>query len=243
MNHPDSAPRGWSLEAAPVELTAREAAAFTDRVMAAIALAPLPTPTRTFVAALRAGAARDAVAAVRVAWHLGTVRRWPVAPRVRARSFALVLAVASVLATGSLAAVAAVRVVVPQIEPAPATNPGGSGFDEHGPMMNHGAPAVEPRQTRDANPGPVQVDESDESDGSDGGDVDSGGGDESDDADEGGTSNGSDESDESDTNEDASDESDEPHSDEDDGSSGGDESDPDEDGGDESDEPDEGSDD
>jgi hypothetical protein len=211
--------------------------------MAAIALAPLPTPTRTFVAALRAGAARDAVAAVRVAWHLGTVRRWPVAPRVRARSFALVLAVASVLATGSLAAAAAVRVVVPHIEPAPATDPGGSGFDEHGPVMNPETPAVEPRQTRDANPGPVQVDESDESGGSDDGDGDSVGGDESDDADEGGTSNGSDEPDESDTDEDSSDESDEPHSDEDGGSSGGDESDPDEDGGDESEEPDDGSDD
>ena len=77
-------------------LTATE---FNERVMAAIALVPTPTPTRTFVAALRARAIRDAVATLWVAWHLGTVRSWHVAPRVRARSFALVLAVTSVLAT------------------------------------------------------------------------------------------------------------------------------------------------
>ena len=75
-------------------LTATE---FTDRVMAAVALAPTPTPTRTFLAAMRARAIRDAVATLWVAWHLGTVRSWRVAPSVRARSFALVFAVSSVL--------------------------------------------------------------------------------------------------------------------------------------------------
>jgi general secretion pathway protein G len=38
MNQGTAAPRGWSLEATPVELTEREATAFTDRVMAVIAL-------------------------------------------------------------------------------------------------------------------------------------------------------------------------------------------------------------
>ncbi|MEP6638306.1 MAG: hypothetical protein ABJC39_03070 [Chloroflexota bacterium] len=91
----------------------QDAVAFTDRIMAAIAEMPLPTPTRNFTAALRAGALRDAGSAIVVAWHLATVRTWQVAPRVRARSIALVLAVATMLATGSLATAAAVRIVVP----------------------------------------------------------------------------------------------------------------------------------
>jgi len=221
MNQGTTAPRGWSLEATPVELTEREAAAFTDRVMAVIALAPPPTPTRTFVSALRVGAVGDAVAALSVAWHLGTVRRWDVAPRVRARSFALVLAVASVLATGSLAAAAAVRVVAPQIEPAPVTDPGGSGADEPGLVITEETQTVEPRQTHEAFDGPSPVDEPG---GSDEVDRDPVGGGRSDGADEDGGSKGGQESDESDN-------SDESHPDEDAGSSGGDKSHPDEDAG------------
>lgn len=87
--------------------------AFADRVMAAIADMPLPTPTRSLAAAVRQGALRDGVSTILVAWHLATVRTWPVAPRVRARSFALVFAVAALLATGSLATAAAVRIVLP----------------------------------------------------------------------------------------------------------------------------------
>jgi uncharacterized membrane protein YgcG len=94
-------------------MTDRERSAFADRVMTAIEAVPGPTPVRTFGWSLRAGAWRDAVTSLLVAWHLGTVRTWPVAPRVRARSMALVLAVASVLATGSIVAAAAVRVAVP----------------------------------------------------------------------------------------------------------------------------------
>ena len=96
------------------ERTVLTATQFAEQVMAAIAHAPTPTPTRAFVASLRARAGRDALAALWVAWHLGTVRSWHVAPGVRARSFALVLAVTSVLATGGLAAAAAVHSVVPQ---------------------------------------------------------------------------------------------------------------------------------
>ena len=90
-----------------------DAGAFADLVMASIAAVPLPTPTRSFASALRAGAVRDAGSTVLVAWHLATVRSWRVAPRVRARSFALVFAVAAMLTTGSLATTAAVRVVAP----------------------------------------------------------------------------------------------------------------------------------
>lgn len=90
-----------------------DAGAFADLVMAAIAAVPLPTPTRSFASALRAGALRDAGSTVLVAWHLATVRSWRVAPRVRARSFALVFAVAATLTMGSLATTAAVRIVAP----------------------------------------------------------------------------------------------------------------------------------
>lgn len=98
---------------------------FSDRVMAALAPLPNPTPTRTLVEALRTHSLRDALAALSVAWHLGTVRSWPIAPRVRARSFALVLAAVTLLGTGSLAAAAAAVHVVssasgghPTVEPA-----------------------------------------------------------------------------------------------------------------------------
>jgi uncharacterized membrane protein YgcG len=97
----------------PVTGAAPLPADFADRVMRAVAAAPRPTPTRSFLAALRQGAPRNAARSVSVASHLVTVRTWPVAPRVRARSFALVLGVVFVLTTGSLAAAAAVRQVVP----------------------------------------------------------------------------------------------------------------------------------
>jgi uncharacterized membrane protein YgcG len=88
-----------------------EIGAFADRVMTAIETVPAPTPVRAFGWSLRARSWRDALASLAVAWHLGTVRRWSVAPRIRARSMALLLAVTSVLATGSLVAAAtAVRV-------------------------------------------------------------------------------------------------------------------------------------
>ena len=101
--------------------------AFVDRVMDSIEAAPAPTPARSFAGAVRGWSLDDALASLAVAWHLGTVRSWSVAPRVRARSMALVLAVASVLATGSLVAAAAVRVVAPV------------GMDDH-----HMAPATVP---------------------------------------------------------------------------------------------------
>jgi hypothetical protein len=129
---------------------------FADRVMTAIRLVPAPTPTRTFVAALRARALRDAVASLWVAWHLGTVRSWPVAPRVRARSFALVLAVVSVMASGSLAAAAAVHSVVPQRDDAnPVTAPAGSSVDE-GPPGN-GRSSTVPSRVEDQSPAPSEA--------------------------------------------------------------------------------------
>ena len=157
----------------PTFLTAGE---LTDRVMSAIALLPTPTPTRTFLAAVRARGFRDAVTALWVAWHLGTVRSWHVAPRVRARSFALVLAVTSVLATGGLAAAAAVHSVVPQRDDrVPDSAPSGSSVDEgpagsgqtasDGPDETDESPATsdEPEPTDHGGSGPT-VDTSDGAD-------------------------------------------------------------------------------
>jgi hypothetical protein len=97
---------------------------FSDNVMSAVAQMPAPTPTHTFFGAIRALAFRDALSALVVAWHLGTVRGWPIALRVRVRSVALVMAVVAMLGMGTLAAAAAVQVVVPlAVEPAPIVLP------------------------------------------------------------------------------------------------------------------------
>src|ERR1700730_617134 len=77
-----------------------ESRGFTDRVMDAIRRESLPTPTRTFLSAVRSLSTRDAAGALWVAWHLGTARAWPVAPGVRVRSMALVLSVACALGAG-----------------------------------------------------------------------------------------------------------------------------------------------
>jgi hypothetical protein len=147
------------------ERTLLTATEFTDRVMTAIALLPMPSPTRTFVAALRARAVRDGIAALWVAWHLGTVRTWHVAPRVRARSFALVLAVASVLATGGLAAAAAVHSVVPHGDDRnPVSAPSGSGIDELGPTTNGQTGTDGTKRTNDADQSPTTSDEPDATD-------------------------------------------------------------------------------
>ncbi|HEV8282236.1 MAG TPA: hypothetical protein VGQ02_10275 [Candidatus Limnocylindrales bacterium] len=83
--------------------------AFVDRVMAAVRLEAPPTPARALATAVRRRSLSDAGSALAVAWHLATVRAWHVAPSVRARSMALVLAVALALISGSLAAAGAVR--------------------------------------------------------------------------------------------------------------------------------------
>ena len=56
---------------------------FTDRVMAAVVLEPAPSPTRSLLAALRAGSWTDATAALSTAWHLSTARSWQIAPAAR----------------------------------------------------------------------------------------------------------------------------------------------------------------
>lgn len=60
---------------------------------------------------MRAGSLWDAAAAVWLAWHLATVQNRTIAPRVRVRSFALVLAVTLALSAASLVGAATIRVV------------------------------------------------------------------------------------------------------------------------------------
>jgi uncharacterized membrane protein YgcG len=122
--------------------------AFSDRVMAVIATLDAPSPTRSFLVAIRTGSVRDALTALTVAWHLATQRDWPVAPRVRARSLALVLGVATVLGTGSIMAASAARVLAPHVRPTELLEERGSIIFESTPDQvvpkSSGRPALVP---------------------------------------------------------------------------------------------------
>ena len=159
-----------------------DAYAFSDRVMNAIEATPAPTPARSLVGAVRGWSLDDAVASLAVAWHLATVRSWSIAPRVRARSMALVLAVASVLATGSLVAAAAVRVAAPfatdDRHAPPSAAPAGGITDPE--LDDDATDGTNPRTSLDADhhvaepvAEPVSSDDSD-ADKADGGDTASG---------------------------------------------------------------------
>jgi hypothetical protein len=134
---------------------------FADRVMAAIAGAPPPTPTRSFLSAVRVRAVRSAAATLWVAWHLATVRGWRIGPQVRARSMALVLGVAAVLGTGSLAAAAAVHEVAPRLMvSAPASDRSGSQAEDPRVVAGDPSETAGPSETRPSpspNPSPKLV--------------------------------------------------------------------------------------
>jgi hypothetical protein len=130
--------------------TASQGDAFSDRVMAAVALVAGPSPTRSFLEAVRSGAGRDAAAALSVAWHLGTARG-TVAPRVRARSLALIIAVASILASGSMVAASAARVIVPHVDRSKILLESGSVIVDAGPD------SVERTDTSAGRPTPVTL--------------------------------------------------------------------------------------
>lgn len=160
MNHLDALPPQSAPQPEAAERMPFESAGFTDRVMTAIAVAPSPTPTRTFLAAIRAGAARDAGAALSVAWHVGTVRSWYIAPRVRTRSLALLLGVVTLLGMGSLAAAAAaVHVVSPRwIERVQTADPVAPAIEEQAPAVHLLTRDGEDPQWNDAAEGPAIVD-------------------------------------------------------------------------------------
>ena len=141
--------RPWQPHDGEVDGTVQDR--FADHVMQAIAHAPQPSPTRTFLEGIHLRSVRTAASALIVAWHLGTVRTWPIAPRVRARSLALVMAVAFVFGSATLAAAAAVSVVAPpwmeqtRMIDAPAALPSmpsvGSGMQSASPPTPDPSPA------------------------------------------------------------------------------------------------------
>jgi hypothetical protein len=134
------------------------AGAFTDRVMAAIIREPVPTPARSFLSAVRRRSGRNAVSSLSVAWHIGTVRT-SIAPAVRVRSIALVLGVACVLGTGSLAAAATVRVVAEPV----VGRFFESGVDEQGPVQNQSPETTDRPATETPKPGVKQPSHNDDS--------------------------------------------------------------------------------
>jgi hypothetical protein len=94
--HPDDEARVAAemtrdLEGLAAEIDIRPPAGFVDRVMAAVAVEPLPQPARAFRIALLAGRLRPAIASLGDAWRvLGSGSR-PL--MVRAQALALVLSV------------------------------------------------------------------------------------------------------------------------------------------------------
>jgi hypothetical protein len=123
MNHPD-------------RLHGLGSDTFADRVMALVAEEPRPTPTRALISAIRTGSPREAAAAMSTAWHLGTVRSWSIAPRVRLHAAALVLSVFAVLGTSASLAAAAVFHVIEQANEQGQTQNDQSGTDQQGPAEN-----------------------------------------------------------------------------------------------------------
>jgi outer membrane biosynthesis protein TonB len=74
--------------------------AFSDRVMAAVASEPRPTPTRVFMRSILHLSPRDASAAVLTAWRLAFRPTPRVRPALRAQSMALLLGVLIVVGLG-----------------------------------------------------------------------------------------------------------------------------------------------
>ena len=111
---------------------------FADRVMAAVGDEPRPSPTRSFIDALRARSLGDAVAAFRVALHLATVRRWSVGPRVRVQALALVLGILVALGVGSIAAAGAMSLVATGVNELGNVINNQFGTDEQGSVDNPG---------------------------------------------------------------------------------------------------------
>jgi uncharacterized membrane protein YgcG len=106
------------LEALAAETGIRPPVGFADRVMAAIAVEPLPQPARAFGAALLAGRFRAAVASVGDAWRVVVGKSAPLAVRGQALALVLVVAVASLGVAGG-AAVGAMDLLSADQTPAP----------------------------------------------------------------------------------------------------------------------------
>jgi hypothetical protein len=117
---------------------------FADRIMAAVALEPLPQPARAFAVALLAGRVRAAVAAVGDAWRVIGSRSAPLGVRAQALALALILAIGS-LAVADGAAIGAIRLLSP-------TPPGPSPTT---PLPSQAAPSAPPSPSSSPSPSPT----------------------------------------------------------------------------------------
>lgn len=111
-----------AMAAAPDTATGDD---FTDRVMAAIALEPVPQPSAVAGSALRSGRPLGFVAAVRDAWRVAVSGGRPLAVRAQALALVLVAAVAvgSLLSAGGFAVAGALGLLAPSDPPAVLPSP------------------------------------------------------------------------------------------------------------------------
>ncbi|MDQ2943584.1 MAG: hypothetical protein M3R21_07955 [Candidatus Dormibacteraeota bacterium] len=134
---------------------------FADRIMGAVGNLPTPSATKSLMAAVRARSLGDAVSAFRVAWHLGTVRRWSVGRRVRVRAIALVLGVLVALGVGSIATATAVRLAATGVNELGNVINRQFGTDQPGQVQNdtpdtEGAEQLQDGGAQDTKPGNAQ---------------------------------------------------------------------------------------
>ncbi|MEA2547398.1 MAG: hypothetical protein QOI09_2671, partial [Chloroflexota bacterium] len=110
------------LERLVVEPGMRALEGFADRVMAAVALEPLPQPARAFGVALLGGRLSAAIASIGDAWRVVLGGSTPLGVRAQSLALVLVLAIGSA-AIASGAAVGAMGLLSqsPTVTPAPAT--------------------------------------------------------------------------------------------------------------------------
>jgi hypothetical protein len=153
----DSLAMGRELEAAmahPVQTPDEE---FTDRVMAAIALEPVPQPATVAGRAVRGGSVSGVVAALRDAWRVAFSGGRPLAVRAQALALVLVaaLAVGSVLSAGAVGVAGALGLfnapAVPvQPSPTPSPSPSPDATPSPSPSVAPSpspSPSVEPTAT------------------------------------------------------------------------------------------------
>lgn len=95
----------------------RPSEGFTDRVLAAIALEPLPAPMAVAGTAAREGRVGAMLAALRDTWHVAWSGGRPMAARAQAMAFVLLLVVA-VGSVSGLATIGAVGALFPPATPA-----------------------------------------------------------------------------------------------------------------------------
>ena len=110
------------LEGVAAEIDVRPAAGFVDRVMAAVAVEPLPQPARAFGVALLAGRLRPAVASLGDAWRVLGGGSRPLIVRAQALALVVAVTVASLAIAGgaTVGAIDLLSAIAP-VSPPPTT--------------------------------------------------------------------------------------------------------------------------